>query len=223
MIETLQNAFPYLLEGIKVTVEAALISIIIGIFVGLISCIVRVSKVPVLNFISGIYVWVIRGTPMIVQAMFIYFGCPQVIRLFDAGFRMTPIVAGIITLSLNAGAYLSEIFRSGIQAVDAGQVEASRSLGISSFTTMRRIILPQAFKITIPSLVNQFIITIKDTSILTVIGLSEIVNKATQYVSIKYDYFETYIWVGAFYLVVISALMLLSKYVEKRISYDKKS
>ncbi len=223
MIETLKAVFPYLLDGIQVTIKAALISIVFGILIGLLSCIVRVTRIKVLSQIAAAYVWVIRGTPMIVQSLFVYFGCPQVVRMIVPGFRMTPLIAGIITLSLNAGAYLSEIFRSGIQAVPNGQIEASRSLGVSSGATMMKVILPQAFKITIPSLVNQFIITVKDTSILTVIGLSEIVNKANQYVSIKYDYFQTYIWVGLFYLAVISALMLLSKYVEKKFNYDKKS
>ena len=223
MIETLTRVYPYLLTGIQVTIKAALISIVIGIFVGLISCLVRVNNIPVLKQISAAYVWIIRGTPMIVQALFIYFGMPQVIRMVFEDFRMSPFFAGCMTLSLNAGAYLSEIFRSGIQAVDAGQIEASRSLGVSQFKTMLHIVLPQAFKITIPSLVNQFIITIKDTSILTVIGLNEVVNQAKQYVTIRYDYFETYLWVGAFYLVVISLLMVLSKFVEKKFSYGKDS
>ena len=138
------------------------------------------------------------------------------------GFHPTPFMAGIITLSLNAGAYLSEIFRSGIQAVPKGQTEAARSLGLSAGRTTVKIVLPQAFKIAIPPMVNQFIITLKDTSILTVIGLAEIVNKATQYVSVRYDYFATYVWVGIFYLVFTSLLMILAHYMEKRLSYDRK-
>lgn len=222
MITTLQNVYPYLLKGMQVTIEAALLSIVFGILIGLLASLVRVARVPVLSQIASAYIWVIRGTPMIVQALFVYFGTPQVVRMMVEDFRMTPFVAGVITLSLNAGAYLAEIFRSGIQAVDVGQVEASRSLGLSQGRTMLKIVLPQAFKITIPSLVNQFIITVKDTSILTVIGLSEIVNQANQYVSIRYDYFETYLWVGVVYLVIISVLMVLSKFVEKKINYDKK-
>ncbi|MDR1631197.1 MAG: amino acid ABC transporter permease [Oscillospiraceae bacterium] len=222
MIETFNEAHSLLLQGIQVTVKAALLSIVIGIFVGLVSCLITVARIPVLKWLAAAYVWVVRGTPMLVQALFIYFGCPDVIRTVLPSFTVTPFIAGVITLSLNAGAYLSEIFRSGIQAVNTGQIEASRSLGLSAFTTMRKVVLPQAFKITVPSLVNQFIITVKDTSILTVIGLKEIVNMARQHVSIKYDYFETFIWVGAFYLVVISALMVLSKFVEKKLNYDKK-
>ena len=191
--------------------------------IGFLSCIMGLSKNPVLKAISAVYVWLIRGTPMIVQAFFVFFAVPQVIQLITKGpFTLTPFTAGAITLSLNAGAYLSEIFRSGIQAVPKGQTEAARSLGLSSFKTMMRVVLPQAFKITIPSLVNQFIITVKDTSILSVIGLAELVNRAKQYVGSTFRFFETYIVVGGFYLVIISLLMLLSRYIEKRMSYDRK-
>ena len=161
---------------------------------------------------------------MIVQAMLVYFGLPQILRLipFMSNVRFTPFLAGVITLSLNAGAYIAEIFRGGIQAVPVGEVEAARSLGLTKSKTMIKIILPQAIKITIPSMLNQFIITVKDTSILTVIGLKEIVNKAGEYVSIRYDYFETYVWVAVFYLVIISVLMIVTNHIEKRLGNGKK-
>ena len=107
-------------------------------------------------------------------------------------------------------------------AVPKGQVEAARSLGLSSVRTMLKVVLPQAFKIALPSMVNQFIITIKDTSILSVIGLAEITNRANTYVGSTYRYFETYIFVAIYYLVVISILMILSNYLEKKINYEKK-
>ena len=159
---------------------------------------------------------------MIVQAIFVFYGVPQFVRLFVAKFNFTPFLAGLITLSLNAGAYLSEIFRGGIIAVPKGQVEASRSLGLSQAKTMMKVVFPQAFKIALPSMVNQFIITIKDTSILSVIGLAEITNRADTYVGSTYRYFETYIFVAIYYLVVISVLMVLSNYLEKKINYEKK-
>ena len=206
-------------KGFSVTIEIWAISILIGIVFGLIACLMKLSRWKLLNLIANFYIWLIRGTPMIVQALVVYFGMPQVIP----GFHPTPFMAGIITLSLNAGAYLSEIFRSGIQAVPKGQTEAARSLGLSSGRTMMKIVLPQAVKIAIPPMVNQFIITLKDTSILTVIGLAEIVNKASQYVNVRYDYFATYVWVGVFYLVFTSLLMILAHYMEKRLSYDRKN
>lgn len=160
---------------------------------------------------------------MLVQAFIIYFGVPQFMSVFVPQFRLDPYTAGLITLTLNAGAYLSEIFRGGINAVNKGQVEASRSLGLSSSRTMLKVVLPQAIKISIPAMVNQFIITVKDTSILSVIGLSEIVNRAKVYVGKTYQFFVTYILVAVCYLVVISILMVFSRYLEKKFNYERKS
>ena len=159
---------------------------------------------------------------MIVQAFIVYFGAPQVVQQFVPSFRIDPFLAGVITLSLNAGAYLSEIFRGGIQAVNKGQVEAARSLGLGSVRTLVKIVLPQAFKVALPSMVNQFIITIKDTSILSVIGLADIVNRAKVYVGKSYQFFATYIFVALYYLIIISILMIVSKYLEKRVNYERK-
>ncbi len=216
-----RQSWPMLLEGLKVTLEISLLSIAIGMVIGLLSCLMGLSKLKVFNAISAVYVWLIRGTPMIVQAFIVYYGIPIIVQQFNPDFIISEFLAGTITLSLNAGAYLSEIFRSGIQAVDPGQVEASRSLGIPSGKTMFKVVLPQAFKITIPSIVNQFIITIKDTSILSVISLAELCNQAKQYSASTYRFFEVYILVGLCYLAIISLLMILSKYVEKKVSYDR--
>ena len=218
-LATFERSWPFLLDGFQITIESWVVSIILGMVIGLFACLMKISKVKVLNVIANFYIWLIRGTPMIVQALLVYFGLPQVIP----GFLPSPFMAGIITLSLNAGAYLSEIFRSGIQAVPKGQTEAARSLGLSAGRTTAKIVLPQAFKIAVPPMVNQFIITLKDTSILTVIGMAEIVNKATQYVSVRYDYSETYLWVGVYYLIFTSLLMILAHYLEKRLSYDRKN
>ncbi len=158
---------------------------------------------------------------MIVQAFLVFFAFPQVIQFFQSDFKIAAFTAGFITLSLNAGAYMSEIFRGGISAVNNGQIEAARSLGISQSRTMLKIVLPQAFKISIPSLVNQFIITIKDSSILSVIGLADLVNQAKVYVGATYDFFPTYITVAAYYLIILSILMILSKILEKKLGYDK--
>ncbi len=215
-------AMPLLLDGLKVTVGISLLAILIGLVVGLLTCFMGRSRNPLFKAISAVYVWCIRGTPMIVQAFMIFFAIPQLIRYMIPSFTITPFIAGLITLALNAGAYMSEIFRGGIDAVNIGQVEAARSLGLSKSKTMLKIVLPQAFKISIPSLVNQFIITVKDSSILSVIGLSDLVNRAEVYVGKTYDFFPTYITVAAFYLIVISVLMIISKFIEKKLNYDKK-
>ena len=219
-----ERATPMLMEGLKTTILISLFAILIGIVLGLITCFMGRSRNVVLKGISAVYVWCIRGTPMIVQAFIVFFGLPQIMQLYiNPGFTINPYTAGLITLIVNAGAYMSEIFRGGIDAVSKGQIEAARSLGLSRTRTMLKVVLPQAIKISIPSLVNQFIITVKDSSILSVIGLSDIVNQAKVYVGSTYDFFPTYITVALYYLVLISVLMVISKLVEKKFSYDKKS
>lgn len=221
--KVIDQAAPMLFDGIKLTIGISIISIFIGMIIGLITCLIGMSKSKILKAIAAVYVWIIRGTPMIVQAFLVFFAIPQVVQLAVPGFRIVAFQAGVITLSINAGAYMSEIFRGGIQAVPKGQTEAARSLGMTQGKTLAKVVLPQAFKVSIPSLVNQFIITVKDTSILSVIGLGEIVNKAKTYVGSTYQFFATYILVALFYLVVISILMIISKQVEKKFSYDKQS
>ena len=237
----IDEATSLLVEGLKMTVLISLLSLLIGLVIGFLTCLLCTYKTKSFaecrNFgeklvlliclipkgIGNLYIWVIRGTPMMIQAFIIYFGMPQVIQtLVSLSFRLSASTAGLITLSLNAGAYISEIFRGGIQAVNKGQIEAARSLGLGKARTMFRVVLPQAFKIAIPSLVNQFAITVKDTSILSVIGLAELTNKAKVYVGKSYEFFATYLVVAIYYLVFISLLMLLSKYVEKKLNYDKK-
>lgn len=220
---TITEATLLQLQGLKITIEISLIAIVIGMIIGLLACLMGMSKNPLLKGISAIYVWVIRGTPMLTQAFIIYFGIPQIIGLFVPGFRLDAISAGIITLSLNAGAYLSEIFRGGISAVPKGQTEAARSLGLSHVRTMWRVVLPQAIKITIPSMVNQFIITIKDSSILSVIGLAELMNKSKVYVGASYQFFATYVMAAFYYLVIISILMIVARKVERNLNYERKN
>ena len=211
-----------LMVGLKNTILISLLAIAIGLVVGLVTCFLGRSRFVVPRAVAAAYVWCIRGTPMIVQAFLVFFAFPQVIQMFAPGFKIDPFSAGLITLSLNAGAYMSEIFRGGIAAVSVGQIEAARSLGLSQMRTMLKIVLPQAFKICIPSLVNQFIITVKDSSILSVIGLADIVNQAKVYVGSTYQFFPTYITVAAYYLVMISILMVISKLIEKKLNYEKK-
>ena len=221
-LRVFSQATPLLLDGLAMTVKISLLSLALGLILGLVTCLMSISKNFLLKILSGIYVWIIRGTPMLVQAFIVYFGFPQLIQLFVPDFRLDAFTAGVVTLTLNAGAYLSEIFRGGIQAVPVGQIEAARSLGLSKSRTMIKVVLPQAFKVALPSMVNQFIITVKDTSILSVIGLADIVNRAKVYVGKSYQFFATYITVAAYYLIIISILMIFSKFLEKKINYEKK-
>ena len=217
-----KEATPMLMYGMLWTILVSLIGIAIGIVIGLAVCLMKLSKNKVLNAIAGVYIWVIRGTPMLVQAFLIFFGFPQLIQLVFPGFRSDPLTAGIITLSINAGAYLAEVFRGGIQAVPKGQTEAARSLGLSQAQTLMKVVLPQAFKIALPSMVNQFIISVKDTSILSVIGLAEVVNKTKTYVGKSYQFFASYIYVALLYLAVVSLLMVIQMRIEKKLKYEEK-
>ena len=217
------EATPLFLEGMKITVYVSVVSILIGMALGLVACLMKLSHNPVLRGIAGFYIWIIRGTPMIVQAYFFYFGLTAPMRLILDGFTMSVMDAALITVSLNAGAYLAEIFRSGIQAVPKGQTEAARSLGLGQSRTMVKVVLPQAVRISLPPMINQFIITIKDTSILSVLGLGDLTNKAKIYASATYTSFATYVYVGCFYLVIISVLMLLSRHLERSLNYAGKN
>ncbi|MBE5759924.1 MAG: amino acid ABC transporter permease [Clostridiales bacterium] len=221
LITVLQEAFPQLLEGLMNTVLMTLLSLSIAVFLGLFACLMGLSKNIILKSISKFYVWLIRGTPLMVQAFFVYFAIPQMIQAMGIDFRLTAPAAGVITLSLNAGAYISELFRGGIQAVDPGQMEAARSLGLTYGRAMAKVILPQALRISIPSLVNQFIITLKDTSIISVISFAEIVYEAKIYIGRTMQSFATWTIVAIMYLVIISLLSKLSRYIEKRLSYER--
>lgn len=212
--ELLIQSYPILIKGAVLTLKLTIVTLPFAVILGLISCLLGMTKH--LSFISHIYISLIRGTPILVQVFFIYFGMAQFL-----GIRMSAYVAGVISLSLNAGAYLSEIFRGGIQAVDKGQTEAARSLGMPYANTMAKVILPQAVRIVIPSVVNQFIITLKDTSIISVIGLMELTMQGKQIVARTYKSFYVWIMVGFIYFVMIYVLSKISKFIERRLSYGK--
>src|SRR5690606_2467434 len=171
-MDTIRNAFPYLMEGLQVTLYIFVIAIILGFLIGLVVALLRLAPFKILNWIAKAFVDIIRGTPFIVQLFFIYFGMNSLEFI-----SLDRTVAGILTVSLNAGAYFSEIIRTGIQSIDKGQTEASRSLGLSQAYTMRAVILPQAFRRMLPTITNQTIISFKDTSLLSIIGIADIVQK----------------------------------------------
>ncbi len=208
---------PRLLASLGVTIRLTVISLVFAVLLGMLFCLFSISRNKLLHFFSSLYLDIIRGTPLLVQAFFIYFGIPQLIQTFAPSFRMSPDTAGIITLSLNAGAYLSEIFRSGILAVDKGQMEAARSLGLPKSRAMIKIIIPQAIRIVTPSLVNQFIITLKDTSILSVIGIRELTKTGNLIIATTFESFKTWLAVAVMYLVIIKILSVVSQHIERRL------
>ncbi len=208
----IKSTYPLLLEGLKMTVFLTVVSIFFALILGIIFGLFRVSRSIVLRGIGTTFVDIFRGTPLLVQAFFIYFGIPTALD-----FQMSALTAGVITLSLNAGAYMTEIVRGGIQSVDKGQMEAARSLGIGYLPTMRKVILPQAIRTMIPSYINQFVITLKDTSILSVIGIAELTQTGRIIIAGNYKSFEMWLIIGIIYFIVIMALTKLSDRIEKRI------
>ncbi len=211
--EYVGQCMPQLTMGLKLTLQMTILSLVLAVIVGMITCLFSISKVKPLNWISAIYLSLIRGTPLMVQAFFIYFGITGAL-----GIRITSFSAAILVLCLNAGAYLSEIFRSGIAAVNKGQMEAARSLGLPYGVAMRKIILPQAIRIVIPSVLNQFIITLKDTSILSVIGCGELMRQGQLIVARNYESFKTYAIVAVMYYVVVVVLTKIFQIIERRLA-----
>lgn len=211
-----------LISAMGQTLLLALWGLLFGCVLGIVFGLMSVVDNKVANIISLIYVNLIRGVPMIVLAFFVYFGVPYGLKnILGIPATMTALQAGTICLSLNCGAYMSEIIRAGIQAIDPGQMEAARSLGLPYWKSMFKVVLPQAIKNMIPSIVNQFIITLKDTSILSVIGFPELVNKAQNVIAITFKSFQTWSIVALMYLIVILALQQLAKALERRLNRDK--
>ncbi len=192
----------------------AICGILIAVVLGIIICILSISGKSVLVKAANLYITIIRGIPLMILALFLYFG---VIKN-----ALPLLVSASLILGLNASAYMAEIFRAGIQAIDYGQMEAARSLGLSYMQTMRKIILPQAVKIMIPSLMNQFITSLKDTAILSAISVNELTMCAKTIIARNYKAFEIYSYAAIIYIIIITALTLLSRRVEQRLSYDKR-
>ena len=207
-----------LLSAMGQTLLLALLGLAFGCILGIIFGMLSVVDSKVCNAISIIYVNIIRGVPMIVLAFFVYFGLPYGLKLASIETTFSSLQAGTICLALNCGAYMAEIIRAGIQSIDKGQMEAARSLGMTYCRSMYRVVLPQAIKNMIPSIVNQFIITLKDTSILSVIGFPELVNKAQNVIAITFKSFQVWTVVAVMYLVVITLLSILAKSLERRLN-----
>ena len=212
------NSLPLLLAGAGVTIEITAIAVGLGFIFGLITSVCRLSDVKILQVIAVCYVNIIRGTPMLVQIFLIYFALPMVI-----GQRINPFVAAVAACSINSGAYVSEIFRAGIQSVDKGQMEAGRSLGLSWMQTMRYVILPQAFKHVIPPLGNEFISMTKETSLVSVIGFEELTRRGQLIIAKTYGSFEIWLTVAVIYLVMTLTIVRLVSYLERRFATDDRN
>lgn len=205
------QAVPALIKGAELTVVITLGGLFFGFIIGVTTGWMKLAGNIASKAIANIYIEAIRGTPFIVQVMFLYFGVPLAM-----GFRIPPLVAAIIALSLNAGAYIAEIVRGAIQSIDRGQTEAGRSIGLTATQTMRHVIWPQAFRRMLPALGNQFIISLKDTSILVVIGVGELTRTGQEVIAYNFRAFEVWFAVAVIYFVMTFSVSQIIKYMERR-------
>lgn len=208
----LMSILPHLGKGTLMTVELTIISVGIGVLIGIFGGIARVSKRPLLFIPSTIYVEIIRGTPLLAQLFIVYFGLPSL------GMNLPPFTSAVIAMGINSGAYVTEIFRGGIQSIERGQMEAARSLGLSYLQAMRYIILPQAFKRILPPLGNEFIAMLKDSSLASTIAIAELMRVGREITSRTFRSFEVLAVVALMYLAITLPLSLIVRYTERRMS-----
>ena len=212
--DVFKNTYKGFLEAGLLTIEITAIAVVIGTVLGVVFALMKISNSKILRAIANIYITIIRGTPLIVQIMFLYFGITSIIVLDN-------FWAGAIALGVHNGAYIAEIFRGAIQGIDKGQREASLALGMNNSLTMRRIVFPQALRRAIPPLGNQFIITLKDSSLVYVIGVSELFGVANRVAASNFKQFETFLVVGLYYLILVLIFSALLRWYENKLDVDK--
>jgi His/Glu/Gln/Arg/opine family amino acid ABC transporter permease subunit len=205
---------PLLLRGAAVTVELSVLAMALAVLAGLLIVLVRLYAVAPLNWLARAYVEVIRGTPLLIQLFLIYYGLPQI------GIRLNPFVAGIVGLGLNYAASESENYRAGIQSIPRGQTEAAQALGMSRWQTLRHVVLPQAFRVVIPPVTNDFIAMFKDSSIVSVITMVELTKVYGMLAMSTYDYIGLGLMTAAIYFALSYPASLFADRLEKRLAYD---
>lgn len=199
-----------ILVTFQVTIEAILLALVIGLFTGL----GRVSSNRIINGIASLYVEVIRGIPLLVQLFYIYYALGRLVHIPD-------ITSAVIAMSICYGAYMGEIFRAGIQAISKGQMEAARSLGMTGSQTMYHVILPQAVKTILPPIGNEFIALLKDSSLVSILAVSDLLRRGREYAAWTFSYFETYTIIALIYLIITLFFSKLVSIMEEKISVNK--
>lgn len=224
--ENIKPWIPYIFKGLNVTLLIAFVAALFGVTLGVIIVLAKRNKHT--NRIASIYIDIFRGTPLLLQLSLVYFALPQIMdRLFNGGlgldidFTLSGLIAAFITFSLNSGAYISEIIRSGINSVDKGEIEAAKALGISKFNTYTGIILPIAFRNSFPALMNEFVTLVKESSIVSVIGIQDLMRRQQIVTSQTYMYFEPLIIVGIIYYLVIKVLTIVGRKLEVKLAYGR--
>ncbi|MCD8503204.1 MAG: amino acid ABC transporter permease [Bacillaceae bacterium] len=205
-------SIPFIMKGIQVTLQIVSVALIFGFLLGTVLSLFKISKFKALRWIADIYTSIFRGTPLILQLFLMYYATPQL-----TGFVITPYAAAVLTFGFNSAAYVSEIIRAGIQAVDKGQREAAEALGVPYRPMLLNIILPQAIKNILPALMNEFITLTKESAIVSTIGVLDIMRRAQIVTAEKYRAFEPLLLVALVYYVLVMALTLLGRLVERRL------
>ena len=217
-IEFLSSIIPMLFRGLKLTMLIAVVGILLGFVLGSISGYALQCKNKVARTIANVYIWIIRGTPLVVQALYVFFAVPALVTMITKErFTIDSTVAGIIVITLNAGAFISAIVKGALEGMDIGQKEAGMALGLTKGQILLHIVIPPAFKSMIPGLFNQFIISVKDTALLSIISVDDITRQTQNYVARTYNTLPAYTACAVFYLLLLSLLMVLQKFVENRI------
>ncbi len=222
-MDAIWQNLPVILSGLRLTIQYSIVAIILMVIIGLIAALMRLSRIAPLRWLATAYVEIFRSTPLLVQLFFIVLGLPAILPVNEWFGQLTyPILAAAFTLSLNEGAYVTEIIRAGILGVDRGQKEAAASIAMNGYQTMRYIVLPQAFKRMIPPLVNQAAQTIKDTSLLAPVGIVELVYKGEIVIAETFASFAIWGFVAALYFILIFSLSKFASYIERRLQVDKR-
>jgi His/Glu/Gln/Arg/opine family amino acid ABC transporter permease subunit len=205
-------AVPYLAAGAVVTLELSALGMVFGTTIGALAGLVSLSENRFSRGIVRAYVYFVRGTPALVQVFLVYFAMPQF------GLELSAFWSGVVALSFNAGGFIAEIVRSGLQSIDAGQTEAAKSIGMTNRQAILFILLPQSLRRITPPLTNEVITLVKSSSLLSVISISELTRSAQAIIAAKFTPFELYAELAVFYLVIISILAKISEYVERRLA-----
>ncbi|WP_404450463.1 amino acid ABC transporter permease [Sutcliffiella horikoshii] len=206
----------YILAGVKVTLQVVSLAGIIGFIIGTLLALCKIGRIKLLRIFADVYTSIFRGTPLVLQLMLIFFGLPQA-----TGITFEPVTAAILAFGLNSGAYISEVIRAGIMAVDKGQREAAMALGVPYRQMMKDIILPQALKNILPALMNEYITLTKESAIVTVIGVMDVMRRSFMTASSTYAYLEAFMFAGLIYYVLVMILTLIGKLIERRMRrYD---
>jgi len=203
-------------DGILVTFEVTMASILLALVIGLFTGLGRLAKNRLVNGIASLYVEVIRGIPLLVQIFYIYYALGRIVRIPD-------LYSAVIAMAVCYGAYMGEIFRAGIQSIPRGQMEAARSLGMTHAQAMRHIIIPQAFKVVLPPIGNEFIALLKDSSLVSILAVSDLLRRGREFASESFTYFETYTVVALIYLALTLFFSRLIGHMEERLGVDKRA